>query len=385
MEFFPRYNARVWEAGDLASRNSAVAWLRATSPLPPAETYLALEGLDREEHAATLRAIREQGGDAASGAAADRLVLAATAIALRRAAERLQAGRARAIGLAVAAALAHYQATRTQRQPTLVMGILNVTPDSFSDGGRFAEPAAAIARAEVMAAEGADVIDIGGESTRPGAEEVPVEEELRRVLPVVEALAERAGLRLSIDTRKAAVARACLAAGAWMINDVSAGTHDPAMLGTVAQAGAQIALMHMRGTPATMQQRPEYDDVVADTGRYLRERCAAAVEAGIPPENLWIDPGFGFGKTVEHNLAIVRRLREYTSIGPPVLLGPSRKSTLGHVLEATLGPTPPGERLEATAAAVTAAILRGARMVRVHDVREMVRVARMADALRDAG
>lgn len=279
--------------------------------------------------------------------------------------------------LAIRAALDGYRAALERPDRPRVVGVVNVTPDSFSDGGLLADADAAVSHGLALVAAGADWLDVGGESTRPGAREVPAEEELRRALPVVSRLAAEAGVPISIDTRKAAVAEACLAAGASIVNDVSGLSHDPEMAAVVARAGAGLVLMHMPGDPATMQQRAVYEDVVADTARWLRNRAAAAADAGIAPRRLWIDPGFGFGKTVAQNLSILRRLREYTSIGLPIMVGTSRKSTLG----AVLGGLPPDQRLEATAATVTAAVLNGAAAVRVHDVREMARATKMAWAV----
>jgi dihydropteroate synthase len=257
------------------------------------------------------------------------------------------------------------------------MGILNITPDSFSDGGQLLDPGAAEERAHQMVEEGAQILDIGGESTRPGAEPVPAEEELQRVLPVVQRLAGRVKAEISVDTTKAEVARACLEAGATIINDVSGLSFEPELAQAVAQHSATLVLMHIQGDPRTMQQDPRYDDIVADTMRFLRRQMRVATDAGVGENRLWIDPGFGFGKTAAHNLEILRRLREYTCLGAPILIGTSRKSTLGRVL----GGLPPDQRLEGTAATVTAAILNGARIIRVHDVKEMARVARMTDAI----
>jgi dihydropteroate synthase len=278
---------------------------------------------------------------------------------------------------ALSSALTGYERARNDLQPTRIMGILNTTPDSFSDGGLFFDPSLAEERAITMVEEGAQILDIGGESTRPGAEAVSAEEELRRVLPVVRRLAGRVPARISVDTTKVEVARACLDSGATIINDVSGLTFEPELGQVVAHAGATLVLMHMKGTPRTMQQGPRYDDVVADTMRFLRRQIRVAWEAGVPEDRIWIDPGFGFGKTVAHNLEILRRLREYTSIGASILIGTSRKSTLGQVL----GGLPPDQRLEGTAATVAVAIMNGAGIVRVHDVREMARVARMTDAI----
>lgn len=252
-----------------------------------------------------------------------------------------------------------------------VMGIVNVTPDSFSDGGRFFEPAAAIEHGERLAREGAAILDVGGESTRPGSGAVPVREELRRVLPVVEALAGR-GHVVSVDTRKAKVAREALAAGARIVNDVSGLRHDPGMAETVAQAGAAVVVMHMRGTPHTMARRARYGDVVREVAREIRGRIVAALQAGIPRDRILVDPGIGFAKMPEHNLEILRRLEVLRSLGAPLVVGPSRKSFLGHCLG-----RPVGERLMGTAAAVAAAVLRGAAVVRVHDVGAMRDVVRL--------
>lgn len=259
--------------------------------------------------------------------------------------------------------------------PTQIMGVLNVTPDSFSDGGRYVECATACAHARRMVTEGAHWIDVGGESSRPGAAPVGEEEERRRVVPVVETLAAE-GLTVSVDTYRADTARQCLAAGARMINDITALQGDPAMAETLAAAGCICVLMHMQGTPETMQQAPRYNDVVDEIRHFLEQRVTVATAAGIPEENLWLDPGFGFGKTVAHNLEIIRRLGEFTSLGFPLLVGTSNKSTIGAVLD-----LPVDERMEGTAATVAVSIMNGAHAVRVHDVRAMARVARMTDAI----
>jgi dihydropteroate synthase len=264
--------------------------------------------------------------------------------------------------------------------------VLNVTPDSFSDGGRYLRLDRALAHAERMAEAGADLIDIGGESTRPGAPPVPLDEELRRVIPVIERVAARCRLPISIDTSKAEVARRAIEAGAAMINDVTALLGDPAMAGVAAQAGVPVVLMHMRGTPRTMQRRPRYRALMDELLRFFRERIAAAVAAGIDRRRILIDPGIGFGKTLAHNLEILQRLDRLARLGRPILVGPSRKSFLGKLTGQPIGHSPGGQfddrRLEGTAAAVTAAVLHGAHVVRVHDVAEMVRVVRVADAIR---
>jgi dihydropteroate synthase len=260
---------------------------------------------------------------------------------------------------------------------TLVMGVLNVTPDSFSDGGLYVDPDAAVDRAERMVDEGADILDVGGESTRPGSDPVTAEVELARVLPVLERFDKRLAIPVSIDTCKAEVARRAVAAGACMVNDVSGLTADPAMLRTVTELGVPVCIMHAQGSPKTMQDAPLYGDVVTEVRDWLARRADEVVAAGVAPECVVIDPGFGFGKTPAHNLELVRRLREIAALGYPVLLGPSRKSTIG----AALGGLPVNERLEGTAAAVAIGIANGAAIVRVHDVREMARVARVTDAI----
>ena len=242
------------------------------------------------------------------------------------------------------------------------MGVINVTPDSFSDGGSFLEPAAAVAHACRLIEDGADLVDIGAESSRPGAvEAVTAKEELRRLLPVLQGLRD-APVPVSVDTIKPEVMRAALAEGAAMINDINA-LRAPGALAAVAAAGAAVCLMHMQGTPGTMQQHPSYDDVVAEVKAFLLERVRAARGAGIAPESIAIDPGFGFGKTLQHNLELLRRLREFEVLGVPVLAGWSRKSSLGMITG-----RPTGERLAASVAAALIAAQNGARILRVHDV-----------------
>jgi dihydropteroate synthase len=260
---------------------------------------------------------------------------------------------------------------------TLIMGVLNVTPDSFSDGGLYLDTDAALRHAEQMAADGADILDIGGESTRPGSDPVSSEEETARVLPVIERICARLDVPVSVDTAKAEVARRALDAGAGMVNDVTGLTGDPAMLPLAASRGIPVCIMHAQGPPKTMQVAPHYRDVVTEVRDWLRARAEAAIAGGIAPEGIVLDPGFGFGKTPAHNVELVRRLREIAALGYPVLLGPSRKSTIGVVL----GGLPPEERVEGTAACVAIAIANGASLVRVHDVRAMARVARMTDAI----
>jgi dihydropteroate synthase len=252
-----------------------------------------------------------------------------------------------------------------------IMGVVNVTPDSFSDGGAFEDPIAAVAQGRRLAGEGAHILDVGGESTRPGADPVPVQEELRRVIPVLEGLAGLAlPVRLSIDTMKLEVAEAALAAGATYVNDVSAFRHDPDLAGLVADRGVDCCLMHMLGDPGTMQDDPRYDDVVDDVKAFLEERMTAAVAAGVPEERIQLDPGIGFGKTLAHNLALLRRLDEIVALGRPVVVGTSRKSFLGRLTGRDVT-----ERVHGTLAANVLALERGARVFRVHDV------AACADAL----
>ena len=260
------------------------------------------------------------------------------------------------------------------------MGVLNVTPDSFSDGGRFLDPESAVTQGLRMAEEGADIVDVGGESTRPGSDEVSVEEETERTAPVVKQLVAELDVPISIDTRKAEVARAALDAGAVIVNDVSGG-RDPEMLDVVREAGSGLVLMHMLGEPKTMQEDPRYDDVVREVREYLGARLDEAVAAGIERDRLAIDPGLGFGKTFEHNLELMRYIDELLDLRAPLLVGPSRKSFIGKAL----GDAPMGERLEGTLGAVAWLAGRGAHVVRVHDVKETVRVLKVVDAIRGAG
>jgi dihydropteroate synthase len=255
----------------------------------------------------------------------------------------------------------------------MVMGVVNVTPDSFSDGGLYLDPEAAIRHGEELAAEGAEILDVGGESTRPGAQSVPADVELERVVPVVERLAVNGVARVSIDTTKLAVAEAALQAGARIVNDVSAFRFEPELAGLVASAGASCCLMHMLGEPRTMQDDPRYGDVVSDVRAFLEERLAFAVGEGVPEERVWLDPGIGFGKTVEHNLELLRRLDEIVAIGRPVVIGTSRKSFLGKITGRE-----PRDRVPGTIATNVLAYERGASIFRVHDV------APVADALKVA-
>jgi dihydropteroate synthase len=258
--------------------------------------------------------------------------------------------------------------------------VLNVTPDSFSDGGRFLDPDAAVEQALRLASEGADLIDVGGESTRPGAPEVTEEEELRRVLPVLTRLARaRFPVPISIDTSKAGVARAALDAGALLVNDVR-GLADPAMARVVAEAGAPVVLMHMRGTPRDMRERARYQDLLGEVRVELRAAMDRAVEAGVLEDRILLDPGIGFAKTAEQSVEVLGRLPELLSLGRPLLVGPSRKSFIGAITGA-----PPEERLAGTLAAVTAAVLGGAAFIRVHDVGPSRQAVRVAAALRASG
>lgn len=262
-----------------------------------------------------------------------------------------------------------------------VVGILNLTPDSFSDGGRYVDPEVAVSRAEEMVAEGADALDLGGESTRPGAMPVPCDEEVRRLLPTLRRLRRRVTVPISVDTRKAAVARAAIDEGADIINDVSAGSFDSEMVGVVAAASVPMVFMHMQGTPADMQRAPSYprDDVVTTVVAFLRDRAATARQAGMAPEHIILDPGIGFGKTTAHNLRLIDRLDAVVALGFPVLVGPSRKRFIGEITGGGVH-----NRIEGSAAAVSLAVDRGASLVRVHDVGFMVPVVRMAEAVRQA-
>ena len=267
----------------------------------------------------------------------------------------------------------------TWAERPLLMGILNVTPDSFSDGGHFLDHEAAVAHGLQMAEAGADIIDIGGESTRPGAEPVPADVELARVAPVVAALRARCGAALSVDTTKASVARAALEAGAHIVNDVSACTADPAMVDALRTTGACIVLMHCRGTPKTMQDAPVYADVVAEVRDYLSERAAALAAAGVAAERIAVDPGIGFGKTLEHNMRLLGRLEAIVALGRPVVVGLSRKCMVG-----TLTGRPVGDRLAGSLAGLVWCALRGAAVLRVHDVAASRDALCVAMALRRA-
>jgi dihydropteroate synthase len=259
---------------------------------------------------------------------------------------------------------------------TGIMGILNVTPDSFYDGGRYLDPRAAVDRAQQMLAEGADIIDIGGQSSRPGSDPVCEAEEEHRVVPVVKAIAKSVSVMISVDTYRARVARAALDAGAHLINDISALRFDAALLGVVAERRVPLILMHMQGMPRTMQLNPTYEALIDEIFAFLQDRLRAAQAGGIPHEHLLIDPGIGFGKGARHNLELLRKLHHFHALGRSLVIGTSRKSFIGRILG-----TEVDERLEGTAATVAAAIIQGVDIIRVHDVGAMARVARMMDAM----
>jgi dihydropteroate synthase len=262
----------------------------------------------------------------------------------------------------------------------LVMGVLNVTPDSFADGGRWFEPAAALAQARALVAAGADILDIGGESTRPFADPVPLDEELRRVVPVIEAIAPEITIPISIDTYKATVAQAALAAGATVINDISALRFDPEMAPLAAGLQAPVILMHMQGTPRDMQRQPHYHDLLGEVRDFFRERLDFALSRGLPPDLLVLDPGIGFGKTWEHNLEILNHLDVFLDLGCPLLVGPSRKAFIGHILDLPAGE----ERDVGTLAALAVAVMHGARIVRTHNVAYARQFLAVLEAIRAA-
>ena len=258
------------------------------------------------------------------------------------------------------------------------MGILNVTPDSFSDGGRYFDKASAIRRAYEMVEEGADIIDVGGESTRPGSEPVPLQEEIDRTIPVIEEISKKIKVPVSIDTYKAEVARRALDAGASIVNDISGLRFDPEMPKVVSQYKVPVVIMHIKGTPKDMQANPIYEALIPEIMDYFRESIRLAVESGITEDKIIIDPGIGFGKTFDHNLEIIKNLREFTLLEKPLLVGVSRKAFIGKIL----GDAPVSERLEGSEAAAAISILNGANIIRVHDVKEMKKVALVADAIK---
>jgi dihydropteroate synthase len=265
---------------------------------------------------------------------------------------------------------------QTPPRVPLVMGVLNITPDSFSDGGRFASEEAAVAHAREMVLAGADLIDVGGESSRPGSQPVPPQEQIRRVVPVIRRIASLP-VTISIDTTRSEVAEAALDAGAALINDISAGRDDAALLPLVARRRVPVVLMHMQGTPATMQDNPTYRDVMAEVIEHLRDRMNAARDAGVDQLKILLDPGIGFGKTMAHNLELIRRQRELLALGRPMVIGTSRKGFIGRIT----GETEPSQRLFGTAACVAWAVANGAAVVRVHDVQPMKRVVEMTRAI----
>jgi len=260
---------------------------------------------------------------------------------------------------------------------TYLMGVINVTPDSFSDGGQFNSVEAATRQAKQLVQAGADILDIGGQSTRPQAEDVSLSAELERVIPVIEAIRTSLDTPISVDTTKAAVARAAIAAGADIVNDISGAVYEEAMLPTVAELDVPIILMHMRGTPQTMQQMTDYGDLIGELKDFLQQRVTAAISCGIKPDKIALDPGIGFAKTYEQNLEILRRLPELRAIGYPLLVGPSRKSFIGWILNQP----DPKQRVWGTAAASCAAIAGGSDILRLHDIREVGEACRVADAI----
>ncbi|MGQ9570412.1 MAG: dihydropteroate synthase [Thermodesulfovibrionales bacterium] len=261
---------------------------------------------------------------------------------------------------------------------TCIMGILNATPDSFSDGGLYLDKSSAIERAYQIAEEGADIIDIGGESTRPGSEPITVQEELRRTIPFIEAISKNIKIPISIDTYKSEVAKVALDAGASMVNDISGLRFDPKMPEIVSEYKVPVVIMHIKGTPKDMQTNPFYEALIPEIMDYFRMGIKIATQAGISEDKIIIDPGIGFGKTFEHNLEIINNLQEFTLFRKPILIGPSRKAFIGKIL----GDAPISERLEGTSAVVAISILKGANIIRVHDVKEMVKVAKVTDAIK---
>lgn len=263
---------------------------------------------------------------------------------------------------------------------THLMGVLNVTPDSFSDGGRFFKLEEAVKQGLKLAKEGADIIDVGGESTRPGSDPVPIEEELRRVTPVIEELTKMIEVPISIDTYKSRVAKETLDSGASMVNDISGLRFDPEMKKVIAEYDVPVVLMHIKGTPKKMQESPKYENLLEDIKSYLNQSISIAEEAGIGEDKIIIDPGIGFGKTLNDNLKILQNLVEFKSLGRPVMIGVSRKSFIGKILD-----LPTDERLEGSLASMAVAIMNGANILRVHDVKESKRVAKLVDAILKPG
>ena len=266
---------------------------------------------------------------------------------------------------------------REENSATLIMGILNVTPDSFSDGGMYYNATQAVEFALQMEEEGADIIDVGGESTRPGAKTVELQKECDRILPVIEGIRTKSDILISIDTYKSEVARKSIAAGADMVNDISGMTFDPNMVDVIKDSGLPVVIMHIKGTPKNMQKKPYYEDLMQELTEYFEERKKFARAKGILDQQIILDPGIGFGKRLQDNFQLLRELKKIVDMGFPVLIGPSKKSFIGLTLD-----LPIDQRLEGTAAAVTTGILKGARIVRVHDVKEMKRVALITDSIR---
>jgi dihydropteroate synthase len=260
---------------------------------------------------------------------------------------------------------------------TFVMGILNVTPDSFYDGGKYFSIENAIGHGEKIVKQGADIIDIGGESTRPGSEPVSESEEIKRVIPVIEKLSKKVSVPISIDTQKSKVARAALDAGASIVNDISAFRNDPLMCEVVKEYDVSVILMHMKGTPKDMQEKPEYEDVISEIKEFFKERIEFARKKGIKEENIVLDPGIGFGKSLEHNIRIIKELAQFKDFGMPILIGPSRKSFIGKILGCM-----DEDRIWGTAASVAISVLNGADIVRVHDVSEMKQVVKIAETMK---
>jgi dihydropteroate synthase len=263
---------------------------------------------------------------------------------------------------------------------THLMGVLNVTPDSFSDGGKFFKLEEAVKQGLQLAEEGAEIIDVGGESTRPGSEPIAIEEELRRVIPVIEELTKRIKMPISIDTYKSRVAKEALDSGASMVNDISGLRYDPEMKKVIAEYDVPLVLMHIKGTPKNMQENPKYENLLEDIKSYLNQSISIAEEAGIGEDKIIIDPGIGFGKTLNDNLKILKNLREFKSLGRPIMIGVSRKSFIGKILD-----LPTDERLEGSLASMAVAIMNGANILRVHDVKESKRVAKLVDAILKSG
>jgi dihydropteroate synthase len=400
-----RVNARVLTAADAQPvRAEFRRAARAPAEGPPGGVApdglaLALEGLSPAERDLLVRAMAEAGGAAAvlpRAPGADgraELVLSGPRRAFAALASCLEAGpqAGAELGREVARAVSGYHrrrfdirlgARRLAVGPRpAIMGVLNVTPDSFSDGGLYRDPAEAVARAEQLVAEGADLVDVGGESTRPGSEPVPEDEELARVMPVVETLASRLPVPVSIDTRRARVAREAASAGASLINDVTGLQGDPDMPAAVAETGAGCVIMHMLGKPKTMQRAPAYANLMADICRHLRRGLQAARDAGVPDDAVIVDPGIGFGKTLEHNLEILARLGQLRTLGMPILVGPSRKRFIGELS----GVDEPAARVPGTAAACTLAVAHGALLLRVHDVAQAAQALAVAAAVTRAG